>query len=217
MSASALSIAGPRRHRRGPQTAAEAARGRARRWAIASLALAALAAIALFWLLVRPVALQPTPLGLNYIEATPRLGTAGMPDRHQFRAIAHAGYRAVINLAPADALGSHADEAARVAAEGMAYAHVPVDFAHPTPADYTRFVAQLRQHGEARVLVHCQLGLRASVFVYLYRVLELGEDPDRAWEAVERVWQPSHQWRALVRTLHAARGRPLPFAFDAAP
>jgi hypothetical protein len=122
----------------------------------------------------------------------------------------------VIDLAPSDALGSHADEAALVHAGGMACEHLPVDFARPTAAGYARFAALMRKHAGQRVLVHCQLNLRASVFVYLYRVLELGEDPDRAFEDVQMVWQPSRQWRELIRELHAARGRPLPFALESA-
>jgi protein tyrosine phosphatase (PTP) superfamily phosphohydrolase (DUF442 family) len=188
----------------------------ARRWLAGSVALAALSALALFWLLVKPVTLRADALGLNYVQASARIGTSGMPTRSQIARLADAGYGVVINLAPGDALGSHDDEAAQVAAHGMAYAHLPVDFARPTAADYAQFAALMRQHADQRVLVHCQVNLRASVFVYLYRVIELGEDPDLAFEAVQEVWQPSRQWRELIRELHVARGRPLPFALDSA-
>ncbi len=170
----------------------------------------------LFWLLVKPVSLQAGALGLNYVETDSRLGTSGMPTTAQIAQLAQAGYQVVINLAPSDALGSHDDEAALVRARGMAYVHLPVDFARPTAADYAQFAALMRNHAGQRVLVHCQINLRASVFVYLYRVLELGEDPDLAFEAVQKVWQPSRPWRELIRTLHAAHGRPLPLALDSA-
>jgi uncharacterized protein (TIGR01244 family) len=192
------------------------ARRTAQRWAAGSLLLAAVAALALFWMLAGPLSLQPNTLGINYVMVSARLGTAGMPTREQIARIAGAGYRVVINLAPGDALGSHADEAALVARAGMTYAHLPVNFAQPTAEDYRQFAALMKQHEGERVFVHCQIALRASVFTYLYRVLERGEDPDLAYEAVLQVWQPSHQWRELMRELHAARGRPLPFALDVA-
>lgn len=192
------------------------ARRAAQRWAVGSLLLAAVAALVLFWMLAGPLTLQPNTLGINYAAVSARLGTAGMPTREQIARIASAGYRVVINLAPGDALGSHADEAALVARAGMTYAHLPVNFAQPTAEDYRQFAALMKQHEGERVFVHCQIALRASVFAYLYRVLERGEDPDLAYEAVEKVWQPSHQWRELIRELHTARGRPLPLALEVA-
>jgi uncharacterized protein (TIGR01244 family) len=153
-----------------------------------------------------------TAVAINHIDIHPKLGTSGMPTRAQFEAIAKAGYEVVINLAPDTVLGAHKDEAALVAAQGMAYEHVPVVFSNPTVQDYAAFAAALRRHAERKVLVHCQINMRASTFVYLYRVLELGEDPDRAFESVQRIWQPDAAWLALIRTLHAQRDKPLPLA-----
>jgi hypothetical protein len=98
----------------------------------------------------------------------------------------------------------------------MAYEHLPVDFARPSAADCAQFAALMRRHAGERAPVHCQVNLRASMIVYLYRVLELGEDPDLAYESVQRVWQPSRPWCELIRDLHDARSRPLPFALESA-
>jgi protein tyrosine phosphatase (PTP) superfamily phosphohydrolase (DUF442 family) len=184
------------------------------RLASSGFALAAVLALALFWLLVQPVALRASTLGINTIEISPRITTAGMPAADQFAAIRAAGHRVVINLAPSNAMGAHRNEAALVAEQGMAYEHVPVDFAKPTMQDFDTFVAAMRRHASERVFVHCQVNMRASVFVYLYRVTELGEAPDVAYDAVTRVWQPSSQWRALIRAVHTAHNKPLPFALD---
>ncbi|MFN8736610.1 MAG: protein tyrosine phosphatase family protein [Betaproteobacteria bacterium] len=154
-------------------------------------------------------------VAINHIDIDPKLGTSGMPTRAQFAAIAKAGYEVVVNLAPDTVLGAHKDEAALVAAQGMAYEHVPVVFASPTVQDYAAFVAALRRHAGRKLLVHCQINMRASTFVYLYRVLERGEDPDRAFEPVQRIWQPDAAWRTLITTLHAQRNRPLPLALTA--
>jgi protein tyrosine phosphatase (PTP) superfamily phosphohydrolase (DUF442 family) len=186
----------------------------AQRLASGGFALPAVLALTLFWLLVQPVTLHATPLGVNTIEISPRLTTSGMPSVDQFQAIRAAGYQVVINLAPSTAMGAHRNEADLVTAQGMAYEHVPVDFAKPTVQDFAAFVAAMRRHAEARVFVHCQVNMRASVFVYLYRVTVLGEAPDAAYDAVTRVWQPSTQWRTLIRAVHAAHDKPLPFAFD---
>lgn len=177
-------------------------------------ALVALGALLAFLGCMMPFAVEPGPLALNHVEVTERIGTAGMPTRVQFDAIARAGYRVVINLAPPGAFGSHDDEGQLAARHGMRYHNVPVDFARPTVEDYARFAGVMREHAGERVLVHCQLNMRASSFVFLYRVLELKEDPDRAYDAVLRVWQPSSQWRGFMRDVLQSRGVPAPMALE---
>lgn len=161
-----------------------------------------------------PRELAPSQLAINYLEISPRIATSGMPTRAQFEPIAQAGYQVVINLAPPDAMGSLADEAVLVAKHGMRYHNIPVNFAHPAAAEYERFSELMDAHRAERVLVHCQVNMRASSFVFLYRVLELGEDPDRAFDAVLRVWQPSAQWRAFIKDTLAARRAKLPMALE---
>ncbi|MGE5339405.1 MAG: protein tyrosine phosphatase family protein [Gemmatimonadota bacterium] len=153
-------------------------------------------------------------LAPNYVEVSPRLATAGVPTREQIRAIAQAGYQVVISLVPPDSMGALRDEAALVASQRMRYHNIPVNFARPAAADYARFVEAMTQHQTERVLVHCEINLRASSFVFLYRVLELGEDPDRAYDAVLRVWRPSGQWHAFIAQMLGERGAQRPLAFD---
>lgn len=159
-------------------------------------------------------ATQPGRLPLNYVPVLPRIGTAGMPQRDQFAAIADEGYQVVINLAPPGVTGSHRDEADLVAQQGMRYHNIAVDFAQPGAADYRQFAILMNQLRDARVLVHCQMNLRASTFVFLYRVLELGEDVDRAYDDVLRIWQPAPQWRRFISEALTADGKPLPLAFQ---
>lgn len=171
----------------------------------------ALAAVACLLSACACVSWRTDPLGVNYVAVSPKIGTAGMPQRDQFEAIAGAGYQTVIDLVP-PAAGGHADEAELAARQGMRYYNVPVDFAHPTTEDYERFAALMRRHAGERVYVHCQMNLRASSFAFLYRVLELGEDVDRAYDDVLRLWQPSPPWRRLIEDTLTKRGRPLPLA-----
>jgi len=175
---------------------------------------AAACALLAFFGCTLPFALEPGQLAINYVEISPRIGTSGMPTRAQFEPIARAGYQVVINLAPPDAMGSHADEAAIVTGYGMGYHNVAVNFARPAASDYAHFADLMHQHRAERVLVHCQVNMRASSFVFLYRVLELGEDADRAYDAVLRVWQPATQWRAFLKETLADRGAHLPMALE---
>jgi protein tyrosine phosphatase (PTP) superfamily phosphohydrolase (DUF442 family) len=162
-----------------------------------------------------PVAVQPGPLAINYVEAVPGLATGGMPRSAQFARIADAGFDMIVNLAPDDALGAHADEQALVRRQGMGYAHLPIDFAAPGAADYERFATLMRSHeGHGRTLVHCQLNLRASSLVFLYRVIERGEPADNAYDAVVAVWRPNETWRRFLRETLRAHGKALPMELE---
>lgn len=162
-----------------------------------------------------PFAVSTGPLSLNYVENSPRISSAGMPARRQFAAIAEAGFGAVVNLAPPDTFGVHEDEQALVERQGMRYFNLPIDFAAPRAEDYERFAAILRQNRDQRILVHCHLNMRASTLVFLYRVVELGEDPDRAFDDVARMWQPDAPWQKFMRDVLVAHGRKLPMELDA--
>ena len=48
--------------------------------------------------------------------------------------------------------------------------NIPVDWENPQEADFERFSTTLAGAGERRVLVHCQMNMRASMFTFLYRV-----------------------------------------------
>jgi hypothetical protein len=52
--------------------------------------------------------------------------------------------------------------------------------------------------------------MRASSMVFLYRVIVRREEPERAYEAVARVWSPSGPWKALL----LAQLRKAGIAFD---
>jgi protein tyrosine phosphatase (PTP) superfamily phosphohydrolase (DUF442 family) len=181
----------------------------------AGFAAAVAAGVFLFLRTALPFAVSPGPLAINYVENTPRISSAGMPTRAQFAAIAGSGFGAIVNLAPSDALGAHGDEQALAERQGLRYVHIPVDFNAPSIADYERVAAALRENGDRRVLVHCQISLRASTFVFLYRVIELGEDPDTAFDDVARVWQPSMVWRAFIQETLTRHGRRVPMELAA--
>ena len=82
------------------------------------------------------------------------------------------------------------DEHLIVARQGLTFINIPIRFDNPTEADFETFAAVLRGLGNRKVLVHCQINLRASSMVFLYRTIVHKEDPRVAYDAVSRVWVP---------------------------
>ena len=94
------------------------------------------------------------------------------------------------------------DEPVILERQGIAFVNIPIRFDAPSDADFDAFVAAMRGFGERKVLVHCQVNLRASSMVFLYRAVVLKENPRLAYEAVEKVWVPEGAWRPFIeRTL----------------
>ncbi len=161
---------------------------------------AQVSALAAMWLIVGGCAssdLQSTP-PINFVEVTERIDTAGQPGRPWLESAAGAGYALVINLAPPDADGSVDDETDILKRSGVQYVNIPVNWSRPTEEDFDRFRATLSASAPKKVLVHCQLNMRASAFTFLYRVIEDNADPETAWEKVTRVWVPEGRWRLFI-------------------
>jgi uncharacterized protein (TIGR01244 family) len=127
-----------------------------------------------------------------------RITTSGQPTEPQLAEIAALGVRRVINLG----LHSHAkalpDEAASVAALGMTYVHIPVDFQNPTEDDFAAFRAAIEASADGPVHVHCIANYRVSAFFYRYRRDVLGMDAAQARADLDRIWQPDAVWTAFI-------------------
>ena len=125
-----------------------------------------------------------------------RITTSGQPTEAQLGEIAALGVRCVINLG----LHSHEkalpDEAASVAALGMTYVHIPVEFQNPTENDFSQFCAAMAGRDEP-VHVHCIANYRVSAFVYRYRRAR-GMAAARARVDLDRIWQPNPVWTAFI-------------------
>jgi SAM-dependent methyltransferase len=135
---------------------------------------------------------------LNYVPLSSTIGTAGQPAPDQFAAIRAAGYELVVNLAMPDSTGALADEAELVAAQGMAYVHIPVVWEQPTLADLDRFFDVMVASSHCKVFVHCALNMRVSVFVLLYRCVHLGLRLQTAWADLQKIWTPNEVWQAFL-------------------
>ena len=159
-------------------------------------------------------AAEPGELAVNYVAATDRLHTAGQPDADTLAGLADQGFELVINLAPPSNQGAVPNEGKLVAEDGPTYVNIPVDWQQPTYADFELFSAVMSGARERKVLVHCQLNMRASAFTFLYRVVHEGVPPDEAMQALTAVWVPRDQWATFVAMVLERHG--IDFALPAA-
>jgi uncharacterized protein (TIGR01244 family) len=135
----------------------------------------------------------------NYRQAAPDLATSGQPREDQLAAIAAAGYDTVINLALHDdpRYALH-DEATSVAALGMEYVHIPVQFGAPTAHDLAQFCDAMDRLEGHRVWVHCAANMRVTAFLGLYWQLRAGWPGELAFALMRSVWQPNDVWSSFI-------------------
>lgn len=143
----------------------------------------------------------------NFVALDDRLATAGQPTEQQLAVVRASGFEAVVNLGLLDPRYCLTDEARIVAALGMSYRHIPVDFQHPTLDDFRAFVDTMREHAGRRVFVHCAANFRVSCFVALYGERELGWSREAADAHVRKLWQPNEVWQAFLRDVRSSPAR----------
>ena len=141
------------------------------------------------------------PLAVNFVGVDPMLATAGQPDAEALGTLGDQGYGLVVNLAPPGSRGSVPEEAGLIAGQGITYVNIPVDWQRPTHAEFELFSAIMGNAADRKVLVHCQMNMRASVFTFLYRAVHGGVPAEEAFEAVEAVWRPGEQWAAFAASV----------------
>ena len=141
---------------------------------------------------------QRPALAPNVVEISPRLVTSGQPSAESLANLRALGFEAVIYLAPPTVHDAVRDEPLIVTRQGLTFVNIPIRFDHPTEADFETFAGVLTGLGNRKVLVHCQINLRASSMMFLYRAIVLKQDPRIAYEAVTKVWQPDAAWRRLI-------------------
>lgn len=126
------------------------------------------------------------------------IATAGQPQPQHFPVLARAGYAAIINLATEASSNWLRDEPLICAELGLPYHHLPVTWTRPTPEDFDAFVALLDQYKHQKLFVHCALNMRVSTFMFLHRVLNLGETVEAASQDLHRVWTPDETWQRFI-------------------
>ena len=146
----------------------------------------------------RTASTEPLP---NLISVSTRIDTAGQPSEQQLVGLKQAGYDMVINLAPPDALGSIENEGALVTRSGITYVNIPVDWDSPDIDDFHLFSDLLDITEHRRILVHCQVNRRASLFTFLYRVVHEHADVDEEYEKVTLIWSPEPHWLGFANSV----------------
>lgn len=134
----------------------------------------------------------------NVVLIDPRLVTSGQPTAEALSALASRGFQAVIYLAPSTVSSAVHEEPELLARQGIEFVQIPIAFGAPNESDFLALSAALNRLRERKVLVHCEINMRASSMVFLYRVIDRHEAPATAYDAVAQVWSPRGVWRRLI-------------------
>jgi protein tyrosine phosphatase (PTP) superfamily phosphohydrolase (DUF442 family) len=137
----------------------------------------------------------------NRVEVTPDLTTSGAIAPEAFQGIAQEGYAVIVNLLPPDHREALREEAEIVAAHGMSYVCLPVDFAAPKVDDFRQFVELMRRWEGQRMWIHCAANYRVTTFVALYGRLRWNWDDSAALRFAKQLWEPNATWRAFYELL----------------
>ena len=116
------------------------------------------------------------------------------------------GVGTVINLAPPNASKVLAGEAEQVTALGLNYVQIPVSWDAPSPHQFELFAGVMAAVGHQAVWLHCARNMRASAFVYLYRLLVRGEGELQSAWPMSQVWTPNPVWQQWITAVRSARG-----------
>jgi protein tyrosine phosphatase (PTP) superfamily phosphohydrolase (DUF442 family) len=141
----------------------------------------------------------------NYRRVDDQFITGGQPREEQIRAAAAEGFRRVINLATINPRYSLPDEAGLVRSLGMTYHHIPVDWEHPTDADFAAFEQVMQGVGNDKTLIHCAANFRVTAFYSLYAMKHFGWSQSKAEEFRSSIWKGSDYpvWEEFIRRMQA--------------
>ena len=135
----------------------------------------------------------------NVVPITATLTTAGQPTAEALAGLATMGFDAVIYLAPSTVEDAVKDEPQIVQRQGLEFIHIPIYFNSPEERHFIAFNEALARLKGKRTLVHCQVNMRASSFVFLHRVIVGKESPALAYDAVAKVWSPRGVWKTFIQ------------------
>ena len=135
---------------------------------------------------------------LNWRRRDDRITLSGQPTEAQLAAIRDLGITHVINLGPHTNKGALDDEPGTVAALGMEYIYIPVDFENPTDEDFASFCSAMKDLEGKQVHVHCIYNARVSAFFYRYAKSGRGGLEDEAHALMDSIWRPGGVWANFI-------------------
>ncbi len=124
----------------------------------------------------------------NFYEYSDKVLTAGQPTADQLSSVADDGVQVVISVVPENESIYNPEQGDILAAQGIEYIHVPVNWRSPDDAEFDRFLDAMNSVGDRKVLVHCWANARASALVYAHRAIETPETQAAELETLDRVW-----------------------------
>jgi protein tyrosine phosphatase (PTP) superfamily phosphohydrolase (DUF442 family) len=134
----------------------------------------------------------------NFLQISDRLACAGQPDESQLATIADHGFEVVINLGLSDGKYALRDEAASLAALGLEYYHIPVQFESPQLAEWKSFMETMKQHQAKTTFVHCAANYRATAFTGLYLFATSELEQEGLYSFIAQIWQPNPVWHQFI-------------------
>lgn len=140
---------------------------------------------------------------INQVEVSAWIMTAGQPSEAQFARMEKSDFELVVNLSPPSTAESLPDEEGIIRGKGIDYVRIPVDVRAYNLEQFELFSDLLNQYRGRKVLVHCQVNKRASVFTFMYQVVHEEIDPDTAYQHVAVVWSPGNQWLDYIDQVFA--------------
>lgn len=72
---------------------------------------------------------------------------------------------------------------------GIAYHHIPVNWADPRIEELERFEALMGSLAGKRTLIHCRANYRVTAFYAMYATAKLDWDDARADALMDRIWR----------------------------
>ncbi|MDW3223944.1 MAG: protein tyrosine phosphatase family protein [Paracoccaceae bacterium] len=150
---------------------------------------------------------------LNWRRIDAFLTTSGQPTEEQLAEIQALGVTQIINLGPHHNKGALKDEAGTVAALGMSYIYIPVEFEDPTDQNFEDFRAALESNPSDQKHVHCIYNARVSAFFYRYAKTNANMSAEAAFAIMESIWRPGDDWASFIDSADA-EGKPNRYAGD---
>lgn len=135
---------------------------------------------------------------INWRRRDARTTLSGQPTEAQLGRIKDLGVSHVINLGPHHNKGALPDEAGSLAALGLDYVYIPVEFDAPTDADFEAFCTALDRLAGRTIHVHCIYNARVSAFYYRYAKEGRGGDVEAAFALMDGIWRPGGVWAAFI-------------------
>lgn len=135
---------------------------------------------------------------LNYIQVSDRIASSGQPEDRQFKDIAEAEYKAIINLAMPNSENAIPEEGNIVTSLKMTYVHIPVPFDAPNVSHLRQFIKVMESFANQKVWVHCVVNYRVSAFLYQHQRLIHGVQPEEAKKVMLASWKPDEIWQRFM-------------------